>query len=402
MTESLRRRFVLIAMCALSATLVCLIAGINLSYNWRIDRRAEALMDVLYRNDGQMPAKFDTDALFQPTEETPFETRYFVVELARDGTLSEVDLEHIAAFDHGSAADCIAEIIETGKEAGYYGRYRYAVHENDDGSRTVLVLDCSQQLQGSRTLLRITCAAAGACWVTVLLLLLLFSRTAVRPFAENLARQKRFITDASHELKTPLAVISANAEVIALESGETEWVGSIRGQTARMTQLIQSMIELARTEEEPDTHLFQPFALSETVEEAVVPFETLITAQGKRLETEIEPGLTLRGAEDAIGRLVSILLDNAVKYTDPGGCIRLTLHRQGRGVNLTVQNTCAAFDPARLPYLFDRFYRADDSRARHTGGYGIGLSIAQGVARQHKGRLTARYQKPDISFTLTL
>ena len=169
-----------------------------------------------------------------------------------------------------------------------------------------------------------------------------------------------------------------------------------------MTQLIQSMIELARTEEEPDAALFQPFALSETVEEAVVPFEPLIAAQGKVLETEIEPGLTLRGAEDAIGRLVSILLDNAVKYADPGGRIRLTLARQGRGVQLTVQNTCAAFDPARLPYLFDRFYRADDSRARRTGGYGIGLSIAQGVARQHRGRLTARYQAPDILFTLTL
>lgn len=402
MIGALRRRFVLIAMLCLTVTLAVLVSGIHVIYGMRNRRSADFLLHTLYENDGTIPNRRQPKQAFPLTEETPYETRYFIVTFDADGALVHADLNHIAAFDRDSAAGYVKQILALDDASGYFGQYRYAVQENADGGKTVLVLDCHQQQQAARAVLLIMLAVAGMCWLAVLLLLICFSKLAVRPFAQNLQKQKQFITDASHELKTPLAIISANAEALSLTAGDNEWLGSIRNQTQRLNRLIESLVALARTEETPGKLDFQLFDLSAAAQEVFVSFAPVASAKGCKLDNHMEQGVTLCGAQESLRQLLSILLENAVKYTLPDGTITVSLSKQGRGACLCVKNDSQPIPPDKLAHLFDRFYRADTSRARATGGYGIGLSMVQAIVRQHHGRLTVSQADGKITFTAVL
>lgn len=233
-------------------------------------------------------------------------------------------------------------------------------------------------------------------------LLLLLSGRVIRPFAENIERQKRFLTDVSHELKTPLGIISANTGVLELTKGKDEWTESIRNQVKRLDSLIKDLIELSKSEEYAKESEFTEFSVSQIAETNADSFRTLAQMQGKQLNAEIEPGVCMRGQEDSIIRLMTILLDNGVKYCDPSGTVVLRLRQKGRQVVLQVANPCRDMDTAQVPHLFDRFYRADSSRSRQSGGYGIGLSIARAVTEGHKGRIGAAYEAGNLVFTVVL
>lgn len=266
----------------------------------------------------------------------------------------------------------------------------------------ILVLDCFRQLQTSENTLRMVLAIFSVCAGIVFILLLFLSGRVVRPFAENLERQRQFITDASHELKTPLAILSADMSLLGDSYGENQWLDSARAQILRLDKLTKNLVELARTEETVKEASMTTFSLSDVAQANIDAFTPLAESAGKTLEAEVESGIDLCGVQDNLFRLFSILLDNAVKYCDPGGTIRLTLQRQGRGAHIVVSNPCQDLDPAQLPRYFDRFYRADSSRARTTGGYGIGLSTAKAIVLRHKGKIDNRYANGVISFFITL
>jgi len=248
-------------------------------------------------------------------------------------------------------------------------------------------------------MIRITLLASLLCTLAVFLLLVFFSRRAIRPYVENLERQRQFVTDASHELKTPLAILSADLSLMEDTYGENEWFSSAQAQVGRLDRLIKNLVELARTEETVKEAAMAEFPVSEAAQAGVDAFRPLAESDGKALEADIVPGLTLRGVQDNFFRLFSILLDNAVKYCDPGGTIRFSLRPQGRSLCLTVSNPRAGVDAAKMGRWFDRFYRADASRARATGGYGIGLSTAKAIVTRHNGRISARYSDGTVVFT---
>ena len=406
MIRALRRRFLLIAMASLAGTLALLCLAINLGYRHMVTQRADAAVEMLHQTGGafQIPdAPVDPAAHggFQVTPETPFETRYFIVHLTENREVTEVDAEHIAALDRRMVVEWVGNILDGGKHSGYTSYYRYGVFAELGGGTTIVVLDCFLQLQGAGGVLRISLLAAGVCLLTVFLLLLL-SRRVTRPFVENLERQRQFVTDASHELKTPLAIISANTGLLSASLGENQWLESTRAQVGRLDRLIQNLIELARTEEALPDEAAAPVPLGRVAERALEDFRPLAEAAGKTLDGRIEPELVLPGVEDNLARLCALLLDNAVKYCDEGGAIRLTLARRGRWAVLSVSNPCAGLDAAQLPRLFDRVYRADSSRARSSGGYGIGLSTARAIVARHHGRLTARLSGGTVTFTAVL
>lgn len=406
MIRALRRRFLLIAMASLAGTLALLCLAINLGYRHMVTQRADAAVEMLHQTGGafQIPdAPVDPAAHggFQVTPETPFETRYFIVHLTENREVTEVDAEHIAALDRQMVVEWVGDILDGGKHSGYTSYYRYGVFAEPGGGSTIVVLDCFLQLQGAGGVLRISLLAAGVCLLTVFLLLLL-SRRVTRPFVENLERQRQFVTDASHELKTPLAIISANTGLLSASLGENQWLESTRAQVGRLDRLIQNLIELARTEEALPDEAAAPVPLGRVAERALEDFRPLAEAAGKTLDGRIEPELVLPSVEDNLARLCALLLDNAVKYCDEGGAIRLTLARRGRWAVLSVSNPCARLDAAQLPRLFDRFYRADSSRARSSGGYGIGLSTARAIVARHHGRLTARLSGGTVTFTAVL
>ncbi len=408
MIRTLRRKFIAIAMLSLLGTLAVLCAAIGVGNYLATSNRADRAIDLLYENGGDFPAPPNgaPDPSggfgFQVTPETQFETRYFIVELTAEREVRSVDTEHIAALDRQTVVEYISEILDQDRDRGYAGYYRFGVFPGGDGGSTIIGLDCFVQIQGAYNMFRITLLVALACAAVVLLLLAFFSRRAIRPFVENLERQRQFVTDASHELKTPLSILSADLGMLEEPHPGDRWLESAQAQIVRLNKLTKNLVELARTEESVRREAVTVFSLSDIVQANAEAFEMLAEAGGKTLAAEVAERVEMEGVQDDLFRLLSILLDNAVKYCDPGGEIRLKLSRRGRTVSLTVSNPCGDLDPTKLPRYFDRFYRADSSRARSTGGYGIGLSTAKAIVQRHRGRITNSYDGRNITFAVTL
>lgn len=406
MIRSLRRKFILIAMASLVGTMVVLCTAIAIGNHCITTNRVDHAISALHQNDGNFlppgprsdPSNFD----FQITPETSFETRYFIVELTAQKEIKSVNLDHIAALDRQTVVDTISRIINTGAERGYVDHYRFGVFPNEDGGNTIIVLDCFLQLQSANNMLHITIAIFLACVLIVFVLLIFLSKRAIRPFVDNLERQRQFITDASHELKTPLAILSADMGLLEDTHGEDKWLESAKSQIVRLDRLIKNLVELARTEETIREDAVEVFSVSEIAQANADAFQPLAEADGKSLVAEITDGINTKGIQNNFFRLFSILLDNAVKYCDAAGTIRLYVSMRGRNICIAISNPCVGVDTAQLPRYFDRFYRADSSRARSTGGYGIGLSTARAIVTRHKGRIYNHYADGIITFTAVI
>ena len=414
MIRKLRRRFVVSSMLALLLVLGVIMGTINLINYRNVVRNADGVLDMLVENGGAFPLEMEMpnrglpldreDAEGESAEfsgnpqafarrggrldspELPFETRYFTVDLDADGAVSATELGRIAAVDAETAA---AMAARTGTRArGFVGDYRFRREALEAGTR-LLFVDCGQNLTFFRSFLLTSGLISLAGLAAVFLLILVFSGQITRPAAESYEKQRRFITDAGHELKTPLTIINADADVLGMDVGEdNEWLMDIQRQTGRLAELTNDLVQLARMEE-VDAAKYAEFDLSGAVADVAQSFQGPAVSQGKAFSCDIAPGLTLRGDEKALRRLVSILLDNAVKYSDAGGTISLRLKRQGKSAVLTAFNTCEHIDRADLSHLFERFFRAERSRNSEKGGSGIGLSIAEAVVQAHRGRISA-------------
>lgn len=409
MIKKLQRKFVMITMLSLTMVMLLLVSTINIINFYQMNHRVSGAIRILSENQGKFP-KFDggkpprkkPDFGFQMNEETPFETRYFTVKTKEDGSISEIDTSHIAAVSSGDAATYTEKVLSTGKNSGYNGIYKYAVVKQHYGYMFIFV-DCRSQLQTVYYVLLISCAVAAGTLLLVFLLVSVFSRKAIKPIILSMEKQKQFITDAGHEIKTPLAIISANADVLELTGGENEWITSIRNQTGRLDKLVKNLLMLAKMDEDTIQLMFQDFDLSKAVTEIAGSFEALAETQGKKLVFHIMPDLILHGDENSIHQLISTLTDNAVKYSSKNGIIRISLEAAKKGIKLEVYNTTEDQVIEDLNHLFDRFYRVDSSRSRETGGYGIGLSIAKSIVEAHHGKIMVKSEDgKSICFTVLL
>ncbi len=396
MLKKMQRRFILAAMAAFSTVMAVLLAGINLVNFCRITSvQDEMAADLLSR---EQRAFHRPEAPLPPMPDMPggpeaeFTTRFFAAHCDPAGEILFISRDHISSIDEKLAGEYTREILRGEKTKGYYGDYRYLVNRDERGI-TVLFLNVAGSMQFMRSLLFVSLGIGAGSLLVVFLLVMFFSRYAIRPFAENIKRQKRFITDAGHELKTPIASITASADIAAMEHEGDEWIGNIRKQTLRLGRLVNDLVALSRLDEETPFPEKSDFSLSEIAWEAAEPFGALAGARGKRFSQHIEEGLMLHGDRDSLRRLISILLDNAVRHSDEGGEIRMDIYRRRGRAYIEVENSC---DLPRIPdlnRLFDRFYRVDESRSARTGGTGIGLSMAQAITQAHGGRIEAR--QPD-------
>ena len=304
----------------------------------------------------------------------------------------ESDTGQIVAIDDETAAEFAQKVYDSGRTDGFLGEYRY-LRSEEDGNIRIIFLDCGRSLTNLRTMLFASILVSLLGLAAVLLLLILFSRRIVRPLAESYEKQRRFITDAGHELKTPLTIIGADTDLAEMELGENEWLADIRRQAERLTGLTNDLIYLSRMEEEQPKLSLIEFPLSDVAEETAQSFLAPARTQGKTLSLAIEPMLSFYGEEKSIRQLLSILLDNALKYSPEGGEISLSVRKQNRSVVLTVSNpSVRPLEKGEQAQLFDRFYRGDPSRSGE-GGYGLGLSIAAGIAAAHRGKIRA--ESPD-------
>ena len=362
MIRSLRRKFILIAMVSLVGTMAVLCTAIGIGDHYITTNRVDKAISILHQNGGTfLPpgSHFDlSDFGFQITPETSFEMRYFIVEPSAQREIRSVNLDHIAALDRQTVVETISRIINTGAARGYVDHYRFGVFPDESGGDIIIVLDCFLQLQATNNILRITVAIFLTCALIVFILLLCLSKLAIRPFVDNLESAKSQIT--------------------------------------RLDRLIKNLVELARTEETIKEDTVELFSISEIAQASADAVQPLAEADGKTLTAEIPDEVRMKGVRDNFFRLFSILLDNAVKYCDPAGAIHLSVSMRGRSICISVSNPCTGVDTAQLSRYFDRFYRADSSRARSTGGYGIGLSTAKAIVTRH------HYADGVITFTAVI
>lgn len=402
MIARIRRTIVLISLASLAAVLILLCAGINGGASLAAADRADALIQIIYENDGEIPSPASIDG--SPEErkalspETPFASRYYILHVDAEGLAVETDDERIAPERLGDARAAAEEALGSARSTGYSGSYRFGVFQQENGDRIAIVLDQSLQKENARTMLVISAIVSLACLLMVLALLIPLSKRFVRPFEENLARQRTFVTDASHELKTPLAVIAANTDLAEAELGETRWSISTRTQAERMGKLVSDLIDLARADERANADNVDSVDLSTLVSQAVEDLQPLAEACGMGMEASVSPGVTCIAHRPSLERLVGILLDNAIKYGDSGGTVRVSLSRKHRFALLEVSNPCASWDDSQAERVFDRFYRPDASRNRATGGHGVGLAIARAVVQGHGGKLEVRSKQGIVTF----
>lgn len=397
MIKKLRMKLIAASMVSLLIVLL-IIEGIigMLNYN-KIVTEADRVLEILGKNEGQLPKmdlypKKDNDIPrrkgHQLSSEFPYESRYFSVLMDEEGKVISSDTGKITIVDSDAAIEYAQTIWDKGSKKGFIENYRYYVCESESDIR-IIFLDCGRSLSTFHDFIITGVIVSVIGLVSVLILMVFVSSRIVKPFSENYEKQKRFITDAGHELKTPLTIIDADTEVLEMDFGENEWITDIQTQTKRMADLTNNLILLSRMEEERKKELMIEFPLSDVVEETVGTFQSLIKTQNKTLNIDIKPFIVMRGDEKAIRQLVTILLDNAVKYSDEEGRIEVSLEKQKNRIRFSVFNTTEVISREHLEHLFDRFYRIDSSRNSQTGGYGLGLSIAAATVNAHKGKIVA-------------
>ena len=423
MVKKLRRKFVITAMLSLLLILVIMIGVINAVNVYQSVRDTDQLLSVLAENDGFFPGmmggqkageqaprgpfkpddSFDINRLNdRRSMDMPVQSRDFWVKYDAEGNVTATDTSHIASVTEEDAAEYAASVYGGKKTKGIKHSLRYLISTGDDGSSLVIFVDMSSKLIDIYKLLFQSLLVGACALIAMFILVFIFSGQAVAPVVESLDKQKRFITDAGHELKTPLAVISANVDVLELESGKSEWSSSIKNQVLRMNDLVKNMLTLSRMDEERINVVFSEFDLSATAKETAASFEAMALSKDKSYKTDIAEGIIINGDRASMVQLLSLLLDNAIKYSSDKGSIHVLLSEE-KNIHLEVSNTCDAIPEGNLDRLFDRFYRADSSRARQTGGYGIGLSVARAIATSHGGEIKAlRDGDKTIRFVVTL
>lgn len=412
MIKKLRFKFVLLSMSALLLVLAAIIAGINLVNYRSILEDVDEILEILSENRGTFPDEPGEGPGKKPpgkmSRELPYETRYFSVVLdSETGSLIQVDTSRIVSVDRKEAIELAQDVLEEERKIGFADEFRYIVKE-DGRAVQVVFLDCGRKLESFRQFLWASIGISLLGYIVVFFIIAFFSGRLIRPISESYEKQKRFITDAGHEIKTPLTIINADASVLEMEFGKNEWLEDIEKQTKRLTALTNDLVRLSRMEESGSSMQMIDFPFSDVVSETAASFQHLAQTQKKEFQYAIQPMLSLHGDEKSIKQLLNILLDNAIKYSPEGGIIRLTAEKQKKSILLSVFNTTETAVPTgKLPQLFERFYRMDSSRNSQTGGYGIGLSVAKVITEAHNGKIQAKSEdghslQITVSFPLIL
>ena len=449
--KRIRNRFIMTSTLTLFCVMLIMGGFIYLFGTITIRNEAQQIMRYIAENDGDLPKPdaiqnndeesqgSDTDSgdehdnsftetmewslqsifgvgdFFGETPDSYYTTRYFAVLFDESETVSLIKTSHIAYIEEEQAEEYARIALDRPFHFGNFGRYYYYCADRESGGTIVVYLDRTEQLSLMRRVLISVLSILGFGTFLSFFIMRLLSKGFVRTEVENVEKQKQFITNASHELKTPLAVIKANTEMQEMMDGESEWSQSTLRQVDRMTGLIGNLVQIARAQEMTDGEL-APTDIAAAVSETADSFAPVAASDGKKLEKEIPDSLVIKSSDSSMRQLTSLLVDNAIKYCDDGGTIKVELARSRRGAVLTVSNDYAEGANVDYTRFFERFYRQDEahtisagtvtgssegSSGERTGksGYGIGLSIAESLVKSMKGSIDVSWDKGRILFT---
>lgn len=403
MIRKLKTRFIVLATISLFLLLTITVSGMNfLSYR-SVVTDADGVLAILSQNKGAFPnpgsAPPDAPPQIIPPD-LPYESRYFTVRLTKEGEPMYADISSTARVTREQAYEYAYEVFSRNDANGFIDDFRFLVSD-DHGCMLITFLDCGRKLDAFYDFLLSSIIMSLAGLILSFIVIFFFSNKIIRPMAESYEKQKRFITDAGHEIKTPITIINANADILEMETGRNECIDDIKQQSSRLTKLTNNLIYLARMEEESSPMPMIEIPISEIALDTASTFKALAHTQSKELILDITPMLSIYGNVSAIEQLISILLDNALKYSPSGSEIRLTLEKRGKNICLSVMNTAIKnISKEKLDLLFERFYREDSSRNSATGGHGIGLSIAKAVVTAQGGKIYA-FSKDGASLVIT-
>lgn len=410
MIKTLQRKFIVTAMTAISVLLILLLGTINILNIYGVRHQIDAKLEMISQNEGNpdnipmapggMPPRKPYG--MKNDYDTFMSSNFFVVRFDRNGYIVYTDVSRISSVSEKEAKDLAEKVYAQNALSGKMDGFAYMVRDSRMGFGKVAVfLDTSSDIYSYIRVLFLSAAIGISCWGFMLLLVILLSRRAIRPIAVNMEKQKQFVTNAGHEIKTPLAIIQSNTEAMELYNGENKWSKNIKEQTVRLNELMKNLLILARMEESSANLNLSDFSLSQLLVDDTECFRETLKLRGITLKTSIQPMISFRGNKEHITQLISVLMDNAVKYTNEGGNVFVSLDENDKGIKLQFKNTCQQLPPAPPDKLFDRFYRADEARTQKNGGYGIGLSVAQSITETYKGQISAKYENGNtIVFTL--
>lgn len=458
MIEKLRRKMIILVISGLFLVIVAFVGVIN-GLNWHsIRTQSDAVLDMLIENQGNRPQvpwrehMEETDARAEETaeisgEETPGPDAYkpgekpdwkpdaengmggppdmpefrgerpgqlassrealaglsnsYTVHLNADQTVSSWSSDRQDLYTDDQVQAMVDAVLASGRQSGRVGTQFFRLSTDAEESLLV-VLDARLELRSAQELLRTTLLAGLGVWLLLSVGAAVLIRRMFIPVQQANDRQRQFVWDASHELKTPLAVISANAEVLARQIGRNEWLGYIQSEVERTNGLVQSLLTLARTDRNREQVTMEDVDLSQAVLSVALPFESTLFESGKSLETDVDDGVHVHGNAEMLRQLAVIFLSNATKYSGDGGMVRISLHARGKGAVLSVFNTGSRISDEDRDKIFDRFYRVEKSRSQEVEGYGLGLAIARNILEIHRGRVQVESDERGTSFTVTL
>ncbi len=406
MIKKLRKRFIRISTIAVSSVMILLFISLNIFNFISVNSKLNNTLNMIIKNQGTMPDFNDRQTppgmddkkpddmdmnmnmnRGQFNEETPFSTRYFVLCYDAQGQKISSNLEKIAAVTEEDTQEYITLALKKGEGSGFTDGYKYMTVLQSDGSYMTVFLNDEKEISSANTIFFVSLGATVACICLICIIIVLFSKRAIDPVIQSNQKQKQFITDASHELKTPITVINTSLSVLEMEVGKQKWIDKAKAQTEKLKDLVNSLVTLSRMDEENPINK-REFNISETLKETAESFADFAESQGHRLEIDITPDLQYFGDEYSLRQLTSILIENAVKYASACSPIKFKLLKDKKSINIITENEADNIDVSELDKLFDRFYRADKARSEKSG-FGIGLSIARSICETHSGDISA-------------
>lgn len=411
MFRKLRIRFILLASVAVTGILFFLVGALNSVRFLQTAGEIQAVLNILSDNRGEFPSvqataqALDNDHI---SIDTIYQYRYYSAVFNEDGTVYSSNLNNISNLSKEQALQSAKSVIKQRRKNGIFTigsqYYSYQVTQDAKSKRYLaVVLDSTKYLEDRNDFLWVSIRSTLYSIIFFIVIISIVSSWAIRPYVRNYEKQKRFITNAGHELKTPLAIISANTELQELMTGENEWTESTKDQVNRLSNLINQMVSLARLEEQPDIALVD-VDFSSLVQKVAQDFKSVAEKAGKNYQIKVQEGIHVKASQDELYELVSILIDNACKYCDEDGQIFVTLTKAKRRkrARLIVSNSYANGENVDYSRFFDRFYREDESHNHKRAGYGIGLSMAESLVNLFKGKIVVSYKKGLIAFTVLI
>lgn len=393
MITKLRRRFILAAVLVVVAVIIAIVGGINVANYVNMVKNSDDIIDVLVlaKNETHLPT-IERPSRFPSTiggvsMETPYSSRYFTVEVDSSGTIVTVDCTHVVALTSDRAIELAQEIIGDSKD-GFLGTYRYRKIDKSADSTIYYFLDVAREMESFNSFAFYSLIFSFIGIVLITLFIVFVSKVIFKPVQESYEKQRRFITDAGHELNTPLSIISANAELLSMDVGDSEWIDGIENQVAKLSRLTKNLVFVAKMEEGEGSFTFERIDLSSITLEALNPFLAVSESAGKKVILNVEQDVFIDGNEDMMCRMITLLMDNAFKHSY-GEEIEFSLVKDGKKAVFTIKNGVEEIEQGDLSVLFERFYRPAKSRGKDAGGSGIGLSVVQSIAEIHKGKAYA-------------